>query len=246
MNKGLKGRQNLMLLRFARAAEVGLYWYLLWGFPGDEIGAYEETLRLLPLLHHLQPPRGLRHLSIDRFSPYYFQPAQFGVRDLKPLAGFHDLLPEGIDVDRIAYNFTAEYACGAHDHVEVIQQLWQETARWKAAWKEKNGPPSQNQRLSRIRGALALVDTRDLWRKKRTYPLDKQEASTLMTAGPYTGGPLEAWAVKEKLAVIADDWFVPLAVAEPGLLLELVEKQELDPFAPKRSQSAVDPAALVK
>ena len=64
MDKGVKGRQNLMLLRFARAAGVSLYWNLLWGFPGDDVKAYEETLGILPLLHHLQPPRGLWHLSI--------------------------------------------------------------------------------------------------------------------------------------------------------------------------------------
>jgi hypothetical protein len=67
-----------------------------------------------------------------------------------------------------------------------------------------------------------LVDTRDLLRKKRAYSLDEQEASTLMTSRPYSGSRLEAWAVQEKLAVITDSWFVPLAVAEPQVLLELM------------------------
>ena len=47
-----------------------------------------------------------------------------------------------------------------------------------------------------------------------------------MTAGPYSGTRLEAWAVQEKLAVITDRWFVPLAVAEPKVLLELMGKQK--------------------
>jgi len=222
MNKGVQARQNLMLLRFARAAGVGLYWNLLWGFPYDDVKAYQENVRLLPLLHHLPPPRGLRHLSIDRFSPYHFHPAQFGVRNIKPLAGFYDLLPKGIDVERIACNFIADYPCGAHDHVEVIQRLWQEMTRWQAAWKERDGPPNQDLRLSRKGRSFVLVDTRDLLRKKRAYSLDEQEASTLMTSRPYSGSRLEAWAVQEKLAVITDSWFVPLAVAEPQVLLELM------------------------
>ena len=228
MNKGVQARQNLMLLRFARAAGVGLYWDLLWGFPADDVRAYEETLGILPLLHHLQPPHGLVHLSIDRFSPYYSQPTQFGLRNIKPLAGYYDFLPKGVDVERIANHFTAEYPCGAHDHMEVIQRLWQEMTRWRAAWREKDGGPNQDLRLSRKRGSYVLVDTRDLRRKKRVYSLDEQEASALMTAGPYSGRCLEVWAVQEKLAVITDSWFVPLAVAEPEILLELMGKQELD------------------
>jgi ribosomal peptide maturation radical SAM protein 1 len=228
MDKGLKGRQNLMLLRFARAAGVGLYWNLLWGFPGDDVKAYEDTLGLFPLLHHLQPPRGMRHLSIDRFSPYYSQPTQYDVCNIKPLAGYGDSLPKGVDLERIAYNFIAEYPCGAHDHVEVIYRLWQEMTRWQAAWRKKDGPLNQDLRLFRKRGSYVLGDTRDLWRKKKAYSLDEHEASMLMTAGPYSGNYLEAWAVQEKLAVIADSWFVPLAVAEPEVLLELMGKQKQD------------------
>lgn len=226
MDKGVQARQNLMLLRFARAADVDLYWNLLWGFPGDDVKAYEETLGILPLLHHLQPPHGLVHLDIDRFSPYYSQPTKFGLRNIKPWAGYYDLLPKGADPEQIAYHFTAEYPCGAHDHMDVIYRLWQEMTRWKAAWREKDGHPSQDLSLSRKRGFYVLVDTRNLWREKRTYSLDEKEACTLMTAGPYSGSRLEAWAVQKKLAVITDSWFVPLAVAEPEVLLELMGKQK--------------------
>lgn len=228
MDKGVHARQNLALLRFARAAGVSLYWNLLWGFPADDAKIYEETLGLLPLLHHLQPPNGLIHLDIDRFSPYYSQPAQFGVCNIKPRAGYYGFLPEGADIERIAYHFTAEYPCGAHDHMEVISRLWQEMTRWRDAWRNKDRAPNQDLRLSRKRGLYVLVDTRGLWRKKRAYSLNEQEASTLMTASPYSGSCLEAWAVQEKLAVITDLWFVPLAVAEPGILLELMGNEELD------------------
>jgi ribosomal peptide maturation radical SAM protein 1 len=244
MDKGVKARQNLLLLRFARAAGVSLYWSLLWGFPGDDVAMYEEVIGLLPLLHHLQPPQGLAHLGIDRFSPYFFQPAQYGVSNIKPLAGYYDFLPKGADVERIAYRFTAEYPCGAHDHMTVISRLWRKMNRWKAAWRNKRGAPNQDLRLSRDRGAYVLVDTRDLWRKRRVYSLDEQEASTLMTAKHYSGSDLEAWAVQEKLAVITDDWFLPLAVAEPEILLELMGEAGARQPAPSKSLGAVDQVAL--
>jgi len=226
MRKGVKARQNLVLLRDARAAGIDLDWYLLWGFPGDDAGAYKEMLKILPLLRHLKPPTSMMHLSIDRFSPYFCEPAQFGVRRVKPLRGFYDFLPEGADVKRIAYNFTADYACGVHDHVEVIRKLWKEMARWQAAWKQTGGAPTQDLRLFRKRGSYLLVDTRDLWRSRKSHSLDETEASGLVTARPYSGSGLEAWALGEKLAVIADDWFVPLAVAEPEILLHLMRNEE--------------------
>jgi ribosomal peptide maturation radical SAM protein 1 len=235
MNKGVQARQNLMLLRYARAAGVYVDWNLLWGFPGDDVEAYEETLAILPLLHHLQPPRAMVHLSIDRFSPYFSKPAEFGVQTIKPLAGFYDFLPKGADIERIAYHFTAKYRCGAHDHAEVIHRLWQETGRWRAAWKQKGGAPNQDLRLFRNRGSFVLVDARDLWRKKRSYSLDEKEASALVTAGLCSESGLEAWALREKLAVIADNWFVPLAVAEPEVLLVLTGEDDKGRPASNRS-----------
>jgi len=166
------------------------------------------------------------HLSIDRFSPYFSNPTEFSVRNIKPLAGFYDFLPKGADVERIAYRFTAEYQSGAHDHPDVIHKLWHEIARWQAAWLHQCAVPHEDLQLFRKRGSYVLVDTRDLWEKKRLHSLDGRDASTLVTSRPYSGSELEKWALREKLAVTADGWFVPLVVADPKILLELMGKPE--------------------
>ena len=223
MNKGVGAPQNLMLLRYARAAGVNLYWNLLWGFPGDDVEAYEETLAILPLLHHLQPPHRIVHLSIDRFSPYFSRRPEFGVRNIKPLAGYYDFLPKGADVERIAYQFTAEYRCGAHDHVEVIARLCQAVARWRAVWKQQESPPNQDLKIIRNRECFHIVDTRDIWKKKREYSLNEKETCALASPKPYSGSGLESWAVREKIAAVVDGWFVPLAVAEPEVFLGILE-----------------------
>lgn len=233
MNKGLQARQNLMLLRNARALDMEIAWDLLWGFPGDEVGAYREMLTLLPLLHHLQPPNAMVHLSVERFSPYFSRPADFGLRNLRPLSSYKDLLPKGVDIKSIAYHFTADYRSGAHDHPEVIQELLRELTRWRAAWKHKNGGPIQNLQLVRKRGSYVLVDSRDLWRRKKCYTLQEREATGLMTSRLPSGSGVEKWAIQEKLAVVVDDWFVPLAVPEPEALQELTRKAEPEPIAPE-------------
>jgi ribosomal peptide maturation radical SAM protein 1 len=222
MNKGIQARQNLMLLRYARATGIHVDWFLLWGFPEDQIEAYKETLSILPLLHHLQPPLVMGHLSIDRFSPYFCRPRDFGIHDIKPPAGCYDWLPRQADPRGIECHFTAEYPCGSHDHVEVIRRMWLAMKRWQAAWKGKRGAPDEELRLFRRRRSYVLVDTRRLRKKQRSYPLDEKGASMLLNARPYSGSELEAWALNEKLALIMDGWFVPLAVADPRILLKLM------------------------
>jgi hypothetical protein len=226
VRKGVLARENLMLLRNARAAGLSLDWNLLWGFPGDDVEAYKETIAIVALLHHLQPPIAMLHLSIERFSPYYSMPTEFGVRSIRPLAGYYDFLPKGADVEQIAYHFTAKYRCGGHDHVDVIRRLWLAITRWRAAWGDKGCAPDQDLKLLRKRGSYTLVDTRDLWRKKKLYPLDELGAASILTSRPYSGSGFETQALREKLAVLADGWFVPLAVADPTILLELTEDRD--------------------
>lgn len=225
MKKGVLGRQNLMLLRDARAAGVNLTWSLLWGFPGDDGEAYQETLEIVPLLHHLPPPDGLWHLSLDRFSPYFSRPAEFGVRNLQPLSVYYDFLPKTADVPRVAYHFMADYSCGSHDRVDVIQKLWRAAGRWHAAWEQPGGKPREDLRITQNQGSYVLVDTRKVSGARKKHVLEQAEASTLVTSRPCSGSTLEAWALQEKLAVVVDGWFVPLAVADPEILLALGKEQ---------------------
>jgi ribosomal peptide maturation radical SAM protein 1 len=224
VRKGVLARQNLMLLRHARAVGLDLQWNLLWGFPEDDVEAYKETLAILPLIHHLQPPSAVLHLSIERFSPYYSMPTEFGLRSIRPLAAYYDFLPKGADIERIAYHFTAKYRCGGHDHVDVVRRLWLGIARWRATWRDRGYAPDQDLKLLRKQGSYTLVDTRDLWRKKKLYPLDELGAASILISRPYSGSRFETWALQERLAVLADGWFVPLAVADPTVILELTEE----------------------
>lgn len=220
MRKGVQARQNLALLRYARAIGMEISWNLLWGFPGDDVSDYEETLKLVPLLHHLPPPEGLWHISLDRFSPYFVNPEAFGVRNLRALASYFDFLPETADVARIAYHFTGEYESGAHDHLEVIQKLWRAVTRWQRSWGQGNGP-GEELRVFEKNGEYVLADRRKVARVKGPRILSRDEAAMLLVPRPYTPGPAADRAVEEKLAVVLDGWLAPLAVAETELLAEL-------------------------
>ena len=218
MRKGVSAYQNLMLLRYARAAGVEMTWNLLWGFPGDEPEAYEETLALLPLIHHLEPPSVVGQLSIDRFSPYFFEPDAHGVRNVRPLAAYGDVFPEGTVLAKVAYHFVADFPSGGYDRIDTIHALRREVARWQ---QERYGPgavPPQL-RIGIYEGEHALIDTRGLPGTEEVELIDRDTAGLLLTGRSYLGTAEEDRAVERRLAVVMDGWFLPLATAEPELLL---------------------------
>lgn len=221
MKKGVLARQNLMLLRDARAAGVKLSWNLLWGFPGDDVEEYREISRILPLLHHLQPPESLSHISIDRFSPYFTRPSEFGISNLRPMAAYYHCLPRTADVERIACHFIGDYNCGSHQRLDVICRLWRQLKSWRAAWEPGGAEPPEDLRILQRQGSCLVVDTRRVTGRKRTLVVEPDEALGLLTSRPYSGDGREARAVNQKLAVIVDGWFVPLAVPDPELLMEM-------------------------
>jgi ribosomal peptide maturation radical SAM protein 1 len=220
MRKGVLARQNLMLLRYGRIAGVKLIWNLLCGFPNDEVLSYHETLQLVPLITHLQPPSGLWHLGIDRFSPYFFEPSRHHITNIQPWPVYCDFLPEGADVSRIAYHFVGDYPCDTHRHMDVIQELNAQVKAWMVAWQQPTRKRPEL-KICRQGSQHMLVDTRGLFDTTPLRALDEAEASLLLTAQPYSGTVEENQAIESKLAAIVDHWFVPLPVARLELLSEL-------------------------
>lgn len=216
MRKGVASYQNLLLLRYGRAVGSYLSWNLLWGFPGDEPEAYAETLELLPLLHHLQPPGALGHLVLDRFSPHFFDAGAFGIENVRPLAAYRDVFPEGTDLARLAYHFVGDYDSGGYEAIETVRALRDAVAAWQEAWSGDSRP---DLRIGPWEDAWALVDTRGLPDTEDVRLLDRHEAAALLLARPAEGTEEESEAVAAKLAVHLDGWFVPLPVADPQVLL---------------------------
>lgn len=218
MRKGVTARRNLTLLRYARAAELAVGWNLLWGFPGDEVEEYEATLALVPLLRHLPPPTGLSHLSIERFSPYFDDAAEFGVAALRPIGSYAAVFPPGADLRRIAYHFAGDYDCGAHRAMPVVRRLAGEVDEWHAVWKQGGA----RLHVTRMSDSIFLLqDSRGLPGTAQSRVLDRRQAATLLVGAPAAAAGDVAWAVEARLLVELDNWYVPLATAPPQLLLEL-------------------------
>lgn len=223
MDKGLPARQNIMLLRYASSVGLKLFWNLLWGFPGDELNAYEQTLALLPLMHHLQPPRWVIHLGLERFSPYFDCPEAYGVRNIRPLGSYAAVLPPHADVEKVAYHFAADYECAAYQNLDVIQKIVDEVTAWQGRWM--SGPDSiPLVQVTHAGNIFLTVDTRGLPGTQPLQILDRAQAAVALTARPYTPTEEIAWSLEHKLGVLVDGWYIPLATARPELLVEFEDE----------------------
>jgi ribosomal peptide maturation radical SAM protein 1 len=239
MDKGVFARQNVMLLRYARSSELDVQWNLLVAFPGDEQEAYEETLALLPKLHHLQPPLGLLGLSIDRFSPYFQRPLAYGIRDLRPHPNYHAVFPAHADIERLAYRFVGDYASGAYRCNDVIRALQQEVDTWRARWVKGPVPAL---RIDPLGDAYLLRDTRGLPGTEEALLLGRDDAAALLRAAPYAPSPAMDRAIERRLGVLLDGYYVPLATASPGLLME-IEREGHRVTAPRGERRGCLPLA---
>jgi len=213
MKKGVLARQNLALLRYARATGLVVSWNLLHSFPGDQREDYEATLALLPLIRHLSPPTGLGDVSIDRFSPYFNEPAAYGISRLQPVPGYACAFPPSADLRSLAYHFSGEYACAHSSHPELNDLLDCAIRKWRDAWKVGSPPPSLSLTAGDD-GYYTLMDTRGLEGTEMFQFLDEEEARTVLIGGPLDRQPLAQWAIERKLAVALDGWCVPLAITD--------------------------------
>ncbi len=217
INKGTTTRQNLMLMRNALSVGIFCYWYLLWGLPGDKLSDYEDTLAMLPLLRHLQPPHVLLHVRFERFSQYTEYPEKYGIHELRPWEVYNMVYPGWADVDKLAICYIGDYPSESREHPELMREIAREMDVWKRSWK------TANLVMRTFADSFHIHDSRGIEGKNKSYLLDFPRARDVMRYDVYGKSEYQRWAVEEKLGVVADSWYVPLVTASPDLLREFEE-----------------------
>jgi hypothetical protein len=157
MRKGV-ALQNLRLLKWCAEYGIRLYWNVLYGIPGEPPEEYTRMAELIPSLTHLEPPR-LVPLQLDRFSPYFERPEEFGIVPLGPRRDFRFVYrTEQVDdatLEEIAYSFEFVYADG-RDPDAYTAALQRAVGEWQAAGRSAIG----SLRYRRGPGFLVVSDRR--------------------------------------------------------------------------------------
>jgi ribosomal peptide maturation radical SAM protein 1 len=137
MRKGVTGIQNVNLLRWSRFYGLHTSWNLLYGFPGETSAYYDQQNRLLPALHHLQPPMGLSRIWIERFSPIFKQHENIP-NLLRPEPSYTYIYPSSVDLAKAAYFFVGDLEATIAD--SEVEQLSKSVQTWTESWDGANKP----------------------------------------------------------------------------------------------------------
>jgi ribosomal peptide maturation radical SAM protein 1 len=128
MRKGTRAVWNVNLLRWGRYYGMGVYWNLIWGFPGESEADTAGQLALLPRLRHLVPPDGAGRVWMERFSPLFNETDQFVTTRLEPSRTYQWVYPPHVDLPEAAYFFDYHLEDTLPD--EVYEPLTAAVVEW--------------------------------------------------------------------------------------------------------------------
>jgi ribosomal peptide maturation radical SAM protein 1 len=131
MDKGVTPMQNIVCLKWSHYYRITVSWNILLGFPGETNDDYLRQIDLIPSLVHLQPPEATGKFWLERFSPYYARPHEYGVRMTGPgLAYQYVYDARQVDLNKIAYDFEYEL-----DNWPVDPHIYQELVSAVESWQ---------------------------------------------------------------------------------------------------------------
>jgi ribosomal peptide maturation radical SAM protein 1 len=131
MDKGVTPMQNIVCLKWSFYYHVTVSWNILLGFPGETSEDYLRQIDLISSLLHLQPPEATGKFWLERFSPYFARPHEYGVRMTGPgLAYEYVYDARQVDLKKIAYDFEYElenWPVDPHVYQELVAMVenWQ-------------------------------------------------------------------------------------------------------------------------
>lgn len=135
MDKGVTPMQNIICLKWSAYYRIAVSWNILLGFPGETNEDYRRQIDLIPSLFHLHPPEASGKFWLQRFSPYYTKPHNYGIRITGPWTAYEHVYDgRQVDMKKIAYDFEYEldnWNVDPHLYQELVDlvQEWQKRAR---------------------------------------------------------------------------------------------------------------------
>lgn len=139
MDKGVSPMQNLQCLKWSQYYRIDVSWNILLGFPGETDEDYQRQIKLIPALFHLQPPESVGRFWLERFSPYFTRPQQYGIRITGPgLAYEYVYDPRKVDLNKIAYDFEYEIESRVSPH--LYEELVGLVHEWRRRYASDNRP----------------------------------------------------------------------------------------------------------
>jgi len=140
MDKGVTPMQNIVCLKWSFYYRVTVSWNILLGFPGETNEDYLRQINLIPSLLHLQPPEATGKFWLERFSPYYTRPHEYGVRITGPGMAYEYVYDaRQVDLKKIAYDFEYQLDNWPVDPL-IYQELIAAVEDWQRLHRSSDRP----------------------------------------------------------------------------------------------------------
>jgi ribosomal peptide maturation radical SAM protein 1 len=138
MDKGIKGIQNVQLLRWSKEMEFDVSWNILCGFPGETPEDYQQITRWISSIGHLQPPIVVTRFRLDRFSPMFKDPDKYGLANVRSFPGHQICYPFPEEsLCRIAYFLDCDSPT-TPETLREIKTMWKAIDQWKLIHKQSS------------------------------------------------------------------------------------------------------------
>jgi ribosomal peptide maturation radical SAM protein 1 len=121
IGKGVSASTNARFLKDCSEVGIDCYWNYLHSFPGESALDILAALPVIQSVAHLQAPSTFQPVRVERFSPYFQNPKEYGIQSIQPDQSYF-LIYQGakIDLQKFAFYF---------EHKEpYIDQLQRQTA----------------------------------------------------------------------------------------------------------------------
>jgi ribosomal peptide maturation radical SAM protein 1 len=197
MDKGVRGIDNVSLLKAGYLHRITIYYNILFGLPTDVVNDYVAMIQVMPKLYHLIPPVSRNEIVVTRFAPLHSTPGRFGIHQLPRhhpsyetifSSAFYD--QTGFSLDDYAYYFERNFS-----YSEELEQLYQQIAIQVDHWKALH--QSRFVELSYVKRGNAIV-----FRDSRFSPSDEYEIGS-SAAGLYMacdGSPARLTAIASNMS----------------------------------------------
>jgi ribosomal peptide maturation radical SAM protein 1 len=170
MRKGVTAFQNVRFLKWCAEYGIGVFWNIIYGFPGEPPDEYARMAEVIPSLTHLAPPQ-IGPLDLHRFSPYHERPGEFGLEILGPWPWYRYVysIDEATLMD-VAYGFEYRHVDGRVPETYVAP-----LRREIEAWRANLSTSYRTLRYRRGPGFLVIQDRRPNL-ERADYSFDEAEA----------------------------------------------------------------------
>ena len=139
MDKGVSPIRNILCLKWACYYGIEMTWSILTGFPKETDADYRGQIDLIKRITHLTPPIDAGDIWLERFSPYFTRPNDYGIKitGAGEAYGFVYDSPD-IDLMKIAYDF--EFETGNRIDPDLVRELRQTVDEWKSRHQSDDLP----------------------------------------------------------------------------------------------------------